>query len=323
MSRPSETLLDLSLSTAVLDRAAHGRRDPELIPHLLDDPATRVLDLRGDRVRVETGNPAGNAAPGSGDGGAAVAARISLRPPAEADRSRLVLYLGRDGEHTAYLAVVGEALEDPDPAQWPTLREVGPSLDDRDASLFTAALALGNWHAAHPRCPRCGTPTVPMEGGWVRHCPQDGSSHFPRTDVAVIMAVTDQDNRLLLARGPQWAVARGSVLAGFVEPGETLEAAVAREVQEEVGLTVTDITYRGSQPWPFPSSLMVGFTARVDGGADLTLDPVEIAEAEWFTREELRQQVASGEFGLPSRLSIARRLIEDWYGGPITGPRAP
>ncbi|HET7306139.1 MAG TPA: NAD(+) diphosphatase [Segeticoccus sp.] len=306
MSRPSETLLDLSLSTAVLDRAAHGRRDPELIPQLLADPATRVLDLRGDRVLVVPDDERPT---------------VRLRPPDERDREALVLYLGRDREHTAYLAVVGEPQEQPDEARWPTLRQVGPQLDDLDAGLFTAALALGNWHASHPRCPRCGTATVPREGGWVRHCPRDGSDHFPRTDVAVIMAVTDERDRLLLARGPQWAAGRGSVLAGFVEPGETLEAAVAREVHEEVGLTVTDLTYRGNQPWPFPSSLMIGFTARARGAA-LALDPVEIAEADWFTREELCARVEAGDLGLPSRLSIARRLIEDWYGAPLSGPRA-
>src|SRR5699024_5285018 len=138
-SRPSETLLELSLSTAPLDRAAHGRRDPELIAQLLGDPSTRVLELRGDRVRVST----------DGDG-----LHVGLRAPQAPDESALVLYLGRDGERTAYLAVVGEPQEAPDEAQWPTLRQVGPRLDDRDAGLFTAALALGNWHAANPRCPR-------------------------------------------------------------------------------------------------------------------------------------------------------------------------
>lgn len=316
MSNRSETLLDLSLARGSLDRAAHGRREPGLLPRLLTDPATRVIDLRGDKVRVLPGTPA------EGSGPAPEAPRLRLRAASASDADRLALFLGLDGDDTAYVAVLAEpeaSSEAEDQGDWRTLREVGALLDDRESGLFTAALALANWHAAHPHCPRCGGPTSPTEGGWVRHCERDGSDHYPRTDMAVIMAVTDPDDRLLLARGPHWAQHRLSVLAGFVEPGETLEAAVAREVAEEVGLVVGDLRYRGNQPWPFPSSLMVGFTARASE-TRLRLDPVEIAEAAWFTREELGARVAAGELGVPPRVSIARHLIEDWYGGPLTEP---
>ena len=133
------------------------------------------------------------------------------------------------------------------------------------------------------------------------------------------MAVVDPDDRLLLARNPAWPAGRRSVLAGFVEPGERLEGAVAREVFEEVGVVVTDVRYVASQPWPFPASLMLGFTARAVA-ADLTLDSVEIAEAEWYTRAEVAAGVADGSLGLPGRTSIARRLLEDWYGARLEPP---
>jgi len=162
----------------------------------------------------------------------------------------------------------------------------------------------------------CGATTEPDQAGWIRRCTQDGTEHYPRTDPAVIMAVTDTADRLLLARNPHWPEGRLSVLAGFVEPGESLEAAVAREVFEEVGLVVEQVGYLGNQPWPFPSSLMVGFTARtVD--PTLHLDHQEIVEAVWVSREDLREMVLAGSFGISPTVSIARRMIEHWYGGPI------
>lgn len=307
-----ETLLELSLTSGALDRDAGGRRDPALLPRLLEEDETRVLHLRGDRAPVEE---------------AAGAARLALRPPTAADGDRLLAFLGRDGEGTAYLSVFDVPVPEGDRADdgvllWETLRRVGPRLGDRDSGLFAEALALANWHRSHTHCPRCGASTVSRDAGWVRVCERDGSQHFPRTDMAVIMAVLDEQDRILLARGPEWHERSGSVLAGFVEPGETLEAAVAREVQEEVGISVRDVRYRGSQPWPFPASLMVGFTARAEQ-TRLTLDPVEIAGARWYTRDEVASQAASGELRLSSRLSIARRLIEDWYGGPITQREEP
>ena len=191
------------------------------------------------------------------------------------------------------------------------------TLDDEQISLVTTAVGLAHWHAAHLFCPRCGGPTQVVEAGWVRRCEADGIDHYPRTDPAVIMAVTDADDRLLLARN---ARRRGttmmSVLAGFVEPGESLEAAVAREVMEEVGVPVTQVAFAGDQPWPFPASLMVGYTARATD-TDLRLDPVEIDEAHWFDRTGFGTALGNGELTVPPRLSIARHLIEQWYGGPI------
>jgi NAD+ diphosphatase len=196
---------------------------------------------------------------------------------------------------------------------------VGARLDPLGGALFAGTLALANWHRTHGHCPRCGARTEPVSAGWLRRCPHDGSDHYPRTDVAVIMAVVDDDDRLLLARNRGFRTGGMSVLAGFVEPGETLAAAVAREVGEEVGIGVDDVTYLGDQPWPFPSSLMVGFRAHAVE-TDLRLQADEIAAARWFTREELLAAVADGSVHLPGRVSIARRLLEHWFGGEIEAP---
>jgi NAD+ diphosphatase len=297
----------LPLSRGSLDRAAHRRAEPDLIPKLLADPATRVAVLVAESMEVLP------------DGA------LVVRPPAPDDRHRLAFFLGEENtgeggpdsetERVAYLAVVGDPT-DAGHGDWQTLRNVGASLTDRDAGIFTTTQALANWHAAHQFCPRCGEPTEPEQAGWIRRCTRDGSEHYPRTDPAVIMAVVDDDDRLLLGRNAQWPEGRFSVLAGFVEPGESFEAAVAREVEEEVGIAVTDVTYLGNQPWPFPSSEMVGFRARATTTV-LIPDRAEMAEARWFTREEYRNALRNNEIRTPSGISIAQRLIEHWLGHRI------
>jgi NAD+ diphosphatase len=245
---------------------------------------------------------------------------LDLRAPVATDAEALVLYLGQDRDSVAYLAVAGPAPEEGKvDERLRGMRQVGADLSDRDATVFATALALANWHAGHTHCPRCGSPTEPVQAGWLRRCPRDGSEHYPRTDVAVIMSVVDDRDRLLLARGAGWGAGRFSVLAGFLEPGESLAAAVAREVHEEVGLQVHDVEYLGDQPWPFPNSLMVGFTARADG-AELRLQESEIAEARWFTRQEYREILAAGQVSASTRLSIARRIIERWLGHDLDAP---
>ena len=312
----TETLANVSLARPGLDRHAERRADPDLVPQLLAQPATRVLVVRGDKVPVVT------SVVGSGDAASDDPALL-LRPPMASDSAALVLYLGQDGEGTAYLAVAepvpaqgevpdGEGLEG-EGDHWRSLRQVGADLSDRDATIFATALALANWHATHTHCPRCGAPTAPVQGGWLRRCERDGSEHYPRTDVAVIMSVIDDRDRILLARGAGWGTGRFSVLAGFLEPGESLAAAVAREVYEEVGLVVSDVEYLGDQPWPFPNSIMVGFTARA-ASSELRLQESEIAEARWFTRDEYREILAAGHVSASTRLSIARRIIERWLG---------
>jgi NAD+ diphosphatase len=156
------------------------------------------------------------------------------------------------------------------------------------------------------------------DGGWVRWCPVDDRELYPRTDPAVIMAVVDDEDRLLLGHATHWPAKRFSTLAGFVEPGESLEEAVRREVMEEVRIPVAEVIYRGSQPWPFPASLMAGFRARVAGrGSAARPDGVEMAGAQWFSRVEILAAIEAGELMLPTRLSISRALIEDWYGGHL------
>ncbi|MBO3217312.1 NAD(+) diphosphatase, partial [Dermatophilus congolensis] len=177
---------------------------------------------------------------------------------------------------------------------------------------------LVNWHERSGFCCRCGAPTRVVSAGWVRVCLVEGVEFFPRTDPAVIVAVTDVRERLLLARNVGWEVGRRSLLAGFVDAGEGASDAVVREVAEEVGVQVRDVVFVADQPWPFPGSLMLGFEAKAVG-VGLCLDAAEIVQAQWYSREELRVAVGSGEVQLPGRLSIARRLIERWYGGPLVG----
>lgn len=303
MAPTHDILAHLALSRGTLDRAGHERRDPRLLERVLADPRTRVTVVRGDRLGVARGE-----------------ANVSLvfRAPAPDDATRLGVFLGRGADGTAYVAVVEDSQWDDAGLDdgWGTLRQVGAALDDTHAGIFTTALALANWHRNHQRCPRCGASTEPEQGGWIRRCTEDASEHYPRTDPAVIMSVVDPTDRLLLARSPGWPERNYSVLAGFVEPGESLESAVAREIEEEVGLHVTDVQYLGNQPWPFPSSLMVGFATRTTE-TELRLDAHEISDALWATRDEYRDLLRSGRLRVPTGISIAKRIIEHWLGEPV------
>ena len=243
--------------------------------------------------------------------------RLDLRPsssvPADAER----YFLGVDGETPLFAVRAGrdhahaasDNLRRAERTRWADLRSVGASLNDLDAGLLTTAAALARWHDRHPRCSLCGAPTVLEKAGWSRRCPADSSEHFPRTDPAVIMLVHDGGDRCVLGRQASWPPGRYSILAGFVEPGESAEAAVAREVAEEVGLAVSDVHYAGSQPWPFPSSLMLGYSAQAVGDLTLHLRDGELADALWVSREEIRR---GDVVALPPPVSIAYRIITDW-----------
>jgi NAD+ diphosphatase len=196
---------------------------------------------------------------------------------------------------------------------WTGLREVGADLPDLDAGLLVQAIGILEWHERNRFSPLSGAATTIERHGWAQRDPETGIEVFPRTDPAVIMLVHDGADRVVLGRQAVWPPGRFSILAGFVEPGESAEAAVAREVAEEVGLRVDDIRYVGSQPWPFPQSLMLGFVARADGTDDLHLDPEEIEEARWFTRAELR--AGEGPRALPPPVSIARHILDRWVAG--------
>ena len=202
------------------------------------------------------------------------------------------------------------------------LRAVGSDLSARDAGLAAPAVALAAWHARAAHCPRCGARTRPVQAGWARRCTGCAALSFPRTDPAVIMSVTDDADRLLLVHGSRWDAGRYSVVAGFVEAGECAEAAVVREVAEETGLRVARVEHVATQPWPFPRSLMLGYRARLADGERLPRpDGDEVTDAVMLSRAELARAVAAGRIVLPGPTSIARMLIEDWYGG-LVGPRS-
>ena len=296
----------LALSRETVDRVTELRSDTAWLERAWADPGTRVLVVRDGRALARQ----------DGD-----EVELLFVPPELAPEGTRFL-LGTDDDGTAYFGVSGPGGDAAIRSEYEGfepvgLRQVGALLSDRDAGLFTHAVALANWHESHTHCPRCGTPTVPAPAGHLTRCPNDGTEHFPRVDPAVIMLVTDPEDRCLLARNATWPQRRMSVLAGFVDPGESAEHAVAREVHEETAIDVGQVEYLGSQPWPMPRSLMLGFRAVAAGGQDIRVDEEEIAEAVWFTRPGLRAALDAGELAIAPTSSIARRLIEFWYGGEL------
>ena len=296
----------LALSRSVLDRAADRRRDGDWLDKAWAAGDTQVVVVAGDKIQVSDDR--------SG---------LRLVPPSAAPEG-IRIFLGIDRESGAGMtaegrAVFGVLVKDEADESYGSLRELGAVLDDREAGIAVNVIGLSNWHAVHTHCANCGEHTEVVEAGHVRRCPNCGLSHFPRSDPAIIVLVTDDQDRALLGRNEAWPVGRYSTLAGFVEPGESLEAAVRREVLEETGVIVgEEIEYAGSQPWPLPSSLMLGFYAKATG-FDIDVDQDEIAEAKWFTREDVHALVEAGTMALPGAISISRRLIEGWYGESLTG----
>jgi NAD+ diphosphatase len=292
-----------------LDRAPVARKDPEWVLAQRRDPGARAI-LAGDAgVRVDGGD----------------APRVALVPLAACGLGEPIL-LGLDGDGPVFaidterdgpvprplVAGGGRGAVLPPDGGMVGLRDAVAILPRTDGGLVAHAVALVNWHRRHGFCSVCGTPSEPREGGILRVCPRCGTHHFPRTDPVVIMAVHDGDERILLGRGLDWAPGRYSCLAGFVEPGESLEEAVTREVAEEAGVEVGTPRYVSSQPWPFPGSLMLGFTAPWRSGEPRPQED-EMADVRWFTRAEIAAAVAGeGGPGLPRPYAIARLLIEGW-----------
>ena len=270
---------------ARLDRVTARRRDPEWVAALEADPASRAVVAADGAVLVD------------GD----VLGLVPL------DGLPAPLLLGvQDGR--ALFAADGTGRDD-----LVSVRDIAPALAQHEGGLLAYAAALLNWHRRHGFCSVCGTASEVREAGLLRVCPACGAEHHPRTDPVVIMLVVDeQRDRVLLGRQPSWPPGRYSALAGFVEPGESLEDAVAREVREESGVEVTGARYVSSQPWPFPSSLMLGFEALYVGGEPVAADG-ELDDARWFTRAELVDAAAErGPYLLPPPVAIARRLIDGW-----------
>jgi len=297
----------LALARGTVDRVTARRLDKDWLDAAWKDPRTRVLVVSDGNALVR-------------DDGDHI--ELVFVPPDQAPPGTRFL-LGQDADGTVYFGVSAPLPAAGDGERAASLREVGALLPDRDAGLLTHAVALANWHDTHTHCPLDGSATVPDPGGHSTTCPVDGSEHFPRTDPAVIMLVTDPDDRCLLARNAAWPGRRVSILAGFVEPGESAEQAVVREVAEETGIIVTSLRYLGSQPWPMPRSLMLGFRAQAPAGQVIAVDKEELAEADWFSREELLAAVQARELALPPSVSIARHIIEDWYGGPLPSTWTP
>lgn len=290
-----------------LDRASHFRRAPEWLAQALSRPQSRVLPVwRGQNFIAAADEPMAGA----------------LTPEeaqAYIESGAATTFLGLLGD-VAYFALDLSHVEAPhdDPrlaarGSFTDLRRVGPLLDPESGALLAYARGIFYWHQRHQFCGVCGSPTESAEAGHLRRCtnPDCAADHHPRTDPAVIMLVTDGD-RCLLGRQAAWPRGRYSTLAGFVEPGESLEVAVAREVFEESGVRVKDVRYHGSQPWPFPASIMLGFYADA-ASTDVRVDERELEDARWFTRDEVLQGRNKGLL-MPRGDSIASRLIMDWVG---------
>ena len=293
------------LARSALDRDYLLRANPELFSVLSDQESSMALLMHQGKVCL--GEDLG----------------LALVPLQSAPASKVMVYLGRTLEESSSVAagsaiclvVIDQAQAnsiEPDSERWISLRATGAGLSDLDAGIFTQALALNNWHQRHTHCPSCGKETVIEQGGWVRRCKAEDLELFPRTDPAVIVSIIDENDRILLGSQGIWEQNRWSILAGFVEPGESLEAAVVREIKEESGLDVTDPKYTYSQGWPYPYSLMLGFSARANSSQPLRPDGEEIAKLRWFSREELAAE--ANQLLLPGRATISRAMIELWFG---------
>lgn len=301
------------------DRAALLRKDEGLISRLRSDPGTRMIPVWRDRhlILIKSAPEPVFLAP-------------SEVPPLSPETDSTVL-LGIVEDQAVFAFDISH-IEDPlarpeltGRGEFIDIRDVGSLLSPADAQLMASARALFYWHRRHLFCGVCGAPTASAEAGHLRKCtnPECGAPHFPRTDPAVIMLVTDGE-RCLLGRRPGRENFMYSTLAGFVEPGESLEEAVAREVMEEAGIRITNVHYAHSQPWPFPSNLMLGFYADAVT-TEITINQDELADARWFGRDEVRELMAvrdrseserlGGALHLPRPVSIARRLISEWVDG--------
>jgi NAD+ diphosphatase len=281
--------LVITFSGVALDRASVERRRPEWLAERRGDPRARAVQMSERGIWLD-------------------GSRLLLAAPSEE-----AVFLGIAGDTPFFADDVSGA--EPDEGRPAGLREAATELPADEAALAAYAGSLLAWHRRHRFCANCGAPTQPHDAGHERHCASCDAHHFPRTDPVVIVRVTDDRDRLLLGRQGRWPEGRFSLLAGFVEPGETLEEAVRREVAEESGIELGEVSYIASQPWPFPSSLMLGFSALATGGEPAPGDN-ELAEVRWFERDEVERAArGEGELALSPPYSIARRLIDAWLDG--------
>jgi NAD+ diphosphatase len=311
-SRPPPSSGPIAYTGCALDRAPHQRRDPAWVAARLLDRQTRFVPVWNDRNLVtDPDEPRPRYLMGEQASLALELADEVVLLGLEAGAAIFAIDLSPLDGAEAHQAVGGRG-------RFRDLREVGANMAQGDGALMAYARALVHWHGRHPYCPRCGQPSESKDAGFARICRGQacGATQFPRTDPAVIMLVHDGGERCVLGRHARFPPGMHSTLAGFVEPGECLEEAVAREVKEEVGLAVPldGVRYVASQPWPFPASLMLGFHAACDC-LPLTVDEAELVTARWFHRDELLNSPEDATLSLPRRDSIARRLIEAWLHG--------
>jgi NAD+ diphosphatase len=280
-----------------INRASELRSNPEILDQLWQ--SALIIEVGQGRVRsTENG--------------------LTYIPPIEAiGGERYFLGRNREDDRPYFAWASGAILNDV--ADYLTLRELAGSLGPLELEIAMHAIALANWHDVHPHCARCGAPTHVALGGAVRICDKDESQHHPRTDAAVIVLIKDKDDRILLGHQPVWPDGRFSTFAGFLEPGETFEQCVSRESFEEAGVTLREINYLGSQPWPFPASIMIAFEAITDNPDQARPDGEEITEVKWFSRAELKSATQDGSLLLPPSVSVARRMIEGWLGEKAVG----
>ena len=281
----------LAFTGCRLDRADHIRADPDALAAQMGWRA-RLLALDALMPAID-------------DAGA-----LQWGSLADAASQAELVFLGLDEGKPCFAAVPERGDAGPrmaNPALWQAMATLSPA----DLALYGGARSIVDWHARHRFCANCGSATALAKGGWQRSCGSCGAQHFPRTDPVAIMLV-EHSGRLMLGRGLNWPDGRFSALAGFVEPGESIEEAVAREVFEESGVRVRDVSYVASQPWPFPSQLMIGCLAVAEDDA-ITLDETELAEARWFSRDEIASALAgNGPFGAPPPQAIAHHLLSWW-----------
>ncbi len=282
---------------AFVDRSGHRRKDPEWLQAAVDSPECRFVPIWGDKCLAGGGEPVRTVL-------------LDRSEVAEFLESQETIFLGMYQGQPVFAVRIDSALDAPFPeaGEFHDLRYLGSVLPVDEANLVAHARALVLWHGLQKHCGVCGSVSLAESGGNTRICSNDecGAQIFPRVDPAIIVLVSN-DQQCLLGRQSNWPEGRYSTIAGFVEPGESLEDAVRREVAEETNIQVAEVRYHSSQPWPFPSSLMLGFTADASSG-EIQLNDGELEDAQWFTRKEL----CSGFPKLPYRLSIARRLVDNW-----------
>jgi len=296
-------VLKLPLASSAVDRSGELRTDERELARLWD--GARILHFASGKFRVKSNFQLDFQS----------AQEISELRESANFASGQELFLGIDNG-IAYFAwcsdaIVFETFEEEENYQ--TLRSLGDFLSELEMGLAIHAQAIANWHHTHQFCSRCGQPTLSANGGSLRKCTSDGSEHYPRTDGAVIVLVRDSDDRVLLGRQKIWPELRFSCFAGFVEPGESFEQTVRREVFEESGIKVEELNYLGSQPWPFPASIMISFSALATNPNEARPDGEEIVEIIWLTRGEMRSAIAENTLTLPPPMSVARKMIEFWY----------